>query len=312
MNKRLILSLLNLPGIGNKTVKFIVTTILSEKSLLNENNTMLDSENIVDILKYCKSFNRRIRVPNALEVSSAFSSADRILDQCHNNEIKTLSLVDNDFPTRLNDINNPCVFLYIKGNMKCLGTNNSISIVGTRHPTTKGKNISRRLGYLFGNKHYTIVSGLANGCDENAHLGCINAQGTTVAILPSGIINIYPSKNTALANSILENNGCLVSEYPPSALPCNAFFVERDRLQSALSKVLIVVETDIIGGTIHTINFAKEYNKIIFCYSSKENYFVNANQTRGNRLLLNSNDIFPLRNSNDIDKIESIYLSQSI
>lgn len=308
MNKRFILSLLNIPGIGKKTVNYISTMVSStELAFFNTDaDADVNAKNIVDILKYCRSFNMRIKTPNTIDVVNAISKADNILDQCFKNKIETLSLADKELPTRLSSINDPCVFLYCKGKLDCLRNDNSIGIIGTRYPTAKGKNISRRLGYLFGSKGYPIVNGLAIGCDKYAHIGCIEANGTTVAVLPSGLNNIYPAANTALACSILEHNGCLISEYPPDAAPYNGSFIERDRIQSALSKVLIVVETDINGGSIHTVKFATEYHKTIFCFSSNENYFFSSHQTRGNRMLLNSNDVYPLENTNDIEFIASL------
>ena len=132
---------------------------------------------------------------------------------------------------------------------------------------------------------WCIVSGLATGCDTVAHLGALDAGGKTVAILPTGLGKVYPAKNKQLSRDIIERGGCLVSEYLPMSPSNKGSFIERDRLQSALSQALLVLETKANGGTVHTVQFGKQQGRVIACLKPHSQCAVNSNMA-GNHILI--------------------------
>jgi len=113
-------------------------------------------------------------------------------------------------------------------------------------------------------KGFTIVSGLAKGVDTGAHEGALKSNGFTIAVLAHGLQTIYPAENRNLASRILNQNGTLISEYPwyTSLLP--RYLVERDRIQSGMSRGVMVIETGVKGGTMHTVKNCK--NKTVFSW----------------------------------------------
>jgi DNA processing protein len=128
-----------------------------------------------------------------------------------------------------------------------------------------------------------VVSGLAFGCDAAAHRGCLDQGGYTAAVLPSGLDEIYPPQNRDLAARIAET-GCLLSEYPPGIRPARYRFVERDRLQSGLSDLVIVVESEIHGGAMHTAQFARRQGRRLLVFSPDR--LIGGELASGNQHLL--------------------------
>jgi predicted Rossmann fold nucleotide-binding protein DprA/Smf involved in DNA uptake len=105
-----------------------------------------------------------------------------------------------------------------------------------------------------------VVAGLAWGVDTAAHTAAVERAGCTWAVLPSGLDLVFPPSNASLSERIVAGGGALLSEYFPGTRPHHTFFVERDRLQAALSDAVVVVETGLAGGTMHTVRFAKALN----------------------------------------------------
>jgi DNA processing protein len=127
----------------------------------------------------------------------------------------------------------------------------SIAIIGTRKPSPDGAIKAYELGAQYGEKGYNVVSGLALGCDTQAHLGCLDKNGVTTAVMGGGLDEIYPKSNRKLADRILEQGGLLVSEYFPGQITNAARLVQRDYIQAALSESVLIVETGIRGGSLH-------------------------------------------------------------
>jgi DNA processing protein len=178
----------------------------------------------------------------------------------------------------------------------------NIAVIGTRDPSSHGINAAERLGERFSLMGCAVVSGLALGCDTYAHRGCLKANGKAIAILPGGIDKIYPSSNTGLAEDILRNSGLLLSEYSPGTRPFKTNYIDRDRLQSGISDAVVVVETDIKGGTMHTVGFAAKQSRQVVAYI-RTDPSADVQTMRGNVYLVNSNIAAPLKNDEDIKSI---------
>jgi DNA processing protein len=154
---------------------------------------------------------------------------------------------------------------------------------------------------LFAERGFVIVSGLAKGCDTVAHRGCLDAHGKTVAILGGGIDYIYPKENRPLADEILNTGGCLLSEYKPGMKPQPSFFVERDRLQSGLSQAVIVIETDVKGGSMHTVGFALSQNRLVACLGGHSGKYLSHPKVQGTKLLISDGKASRLSNLEEVE-----------
>lgn len=138
-----------------------------------------------------------------------------------------------------------------------------LSVVGTRKPTTYGRQVVGQLVSEVAKAGVVIVSGLALGVDGLAHRACLEVSGKTIAVMGCGLDKIYPTSHRALAKSILESGGLIISEYEIGmpALPQN--FVARNRIISGLSSATLIVEAAIKSGSLHTANFALEQGKTV-------------------------------------------------
>lgn len=255
-------------------------------------------EDIQDIIKQAALNTKKISVPDIRELEVVYDRYKAIVEQSNKLGIRILSYLDNDFPTKLRKIADSPAVVYALGNIGCLNEK-AVAVIGTREPIEHGARIAERLGYVLGRDGYTVVSGLAYGCDKFGHMGCLRAKGKTVAVMAGGLDKVYPAKHKELAKEIVESEGCLISEYPVNSKIFKNCFVERDRLQSGLSEGLIIVETDVKGGTWHTIEYAKEYGRRIGCYKHPSKYALEK-KTKGNQLLLQEKETFGIENDDDL------------
>ena len=267
-NLELILTLLNIKGLGRKTINKII-----RQGELNH----LNSSEIID---YLNNINLKIKkIITKDELRYANEIAKRTIHICNNEDIKISTLLDENFPQKLNNIDDNPLAIYYKGNYDCLN-DKGIAIIGSRNPSLHGVNVSYKISSILSQKNYTIVSGLANGCDTFAHIGALDTYGKTIAVMPCGLDMVYPNNNRNLFNRIINNNGCVISEYPPGQTVSKYRLVERDRLQSALSEGIIVIESTVNGGSFHTVNYGFDQNKIVACYKHNQD-FLNLKTVEG-------------------------------
>ncbi|MBR2709394.1 DNA-processing protein DprA [Candidatus Saccharibacteria bacterium] len=162
--------------------------------------------------------------------------------------------------------------LYFRGKLpenmsktKKQGQIKSVAIVGSRHNTKYGEEVAYKLAYELAKKGVIIVSGLAYGIDSIAHRGCLAANGRTVAILGTPIDRIYPTAHRPLAREIIEKNGAILSEYAPDTkVFTRTSFLERNRLISGLSDIVVVVEAAEKSGSLNTATHALAQGKTVF------------------------------------------------
>jgi len=139
-----------------------------------------------------------------------------------------------------------------------------VAIVGTRKPTSYGKEVTFKLAYELAKKGVVIASGLALGVDAIAHRAALEAGGTTIAILANGLDSVYPTTNRQLAQDIVKNGGALLSEYP-AGTPARAFqFLARNRIVSGVADAVIVTEAAARSGTLSTVMHALDQNREVF------------------------------------------------
>lgn len=180
-------------------------------------------------------------------------------------EIKEIYINSGDYPERLRNIYDPPKKLYVLGNFKIL-KEKAIAIVGSRKATEYGKKVAFQISQELTKENINVVSGLAIGIDTYAHLGAISIQNqaSTIAVLGSGIDEMYPKENTELARKIIQTGGCIVSEYPLGTKPKKINFPQRNRIISGLSEGVVVVEASEKSGSLITAEFGIEQGKEIF------------------------------------------------
>lgn len=168
------------------------------------------------------------------------------------------------YPKILKNIKKVPKKLYINGNLDILNSN-CIAIVGSRKNTKYGEKWCKKFAQEFIKYNLTIVSGMALGIDKIAHKTAIRNGGKTIAVLPSGLENIYPEENLELYNEIILNGGCVISEYEPKINASSKNFLERNRIVSGLSLGTVVIEAAYRSGTSVTAKIAKEQGRDVFC-----------------------------------------------
>lgn len=186
-------------------------------------------------------------------------SPDKLLAEIDSVGARFVTSESANWPTQLNDLAAPPFGLIIKGKDCKL---NSVSIVGTRNPTTYGARIASEFASGFADREWAVVSGGAYGIDTHAHRGAIAAEGMTIAVLASGIAVNYPSGNEKLFAEICET-GCLISEVMPNVRARSERFLTRNRLIAALSKGTIVVEAAFRSGSLRTARDAAEIYRTV-------------------------------------------------
>lgn len=139
----------------------------------------------------------------------------------------------------------------------------SITIVGTRKPTRYGQEVTHRFAYELARQGVVIISGLALGIDAIAHKAALEAGGTTIAVMAGGLDHIHPYRHQALAKSIIDNGGTLVTEYPPGTPSLRHHFIARNRIAAALGEGVLITEATNKSGTLHTANFALEMGRTV-------------------------------------------------
>jgi len=244
-------------------------------------------------------------------MKNSFSRATAVMEASKKSGIRLVGFYDKLYPSRLRQISDPALVLSIKGEVTKLNELVAVAIVGTREPSNFGYRAGVRLGSFFGEAGCNVISGLANGCDTAAHIGCLAVGGVTTAVMSHGLDMVYPKENKVLAEEILHQGGLLISEYFIGQRPQNSFFVERDRIQAALAKAVVVVETDIKGGTMHTVKFATDYNRPVIAINHPAQHLTHP-KTQGNQYLIKSGTALPLTDTASLEQLRQYVIGNLV
>lgn len=178
-------------------------------------------------------------------------------------KINTISPLDSNYLQIIDTIASKPKRLYFIG--KIPDTRRpTVAIVGTRKPTSYGREVTYRLAYDLAKKGIVVVSGLALGVDGIAHRAALDAGGITLAVLANGVDIIYPANHKDLANNIIQNGGAIISEYEPGTGARDFQFIERNRIVSGLSDAIIITEAAIHSGTMSTAAHALDQGREVF------------------------------------------------
>ena len=175
-----------------------------------------------------------------------------------------LLLDDGVYPSSLREIYDPPIVLYVKGAWSDCLDRPCIGVVGSRRCSTYGQNAAMMLARDLAQRGVTVVSGFARGIDAAAHRGALEAGGRTVAVLGTGIDEVYPRDHKKLAAEILDRGGALVSQFPLGTPPVSENFPYRNRIISGLSLGVVVVEAAENSGSLITARLAMEQNREVF------------------------------------------------
>lgn len=172
-----------------------------------------------------------------------------------------LILDDGSYPQMLREIDDPPPVLYVKGDWQACFEQPCVGVIGSRACSTYGENASEMLSRDLASRGLTIVSGLARGIDTAAHRGSIRGNGRTVAVMGTGIDNVYPKENRKIAEDIVSSGGCLVTQFPLGTPPIKENFPYRNRIISGLSYGVLLVEASERSGSLITARLAAEQNR---------------------------------------------------
>ncbi|HET6892245.1 MAG TPA: DNA-processing protein DprA [Pyrinomonadaceae bacterium] len=175
-----------------------------------------------------------------------------------------LILDDGVYPSLLREIYDPPITLYMKGAWEACLEQPCVAIVGSRRCSTYGQNASMMLARDLAQRGVTIISGFARGIDAAAHRGAVDAEGRTVAVLGTGIDQVYPRDHKKLADEILERGGALLTQFPLGTPPVSENFPYRNRIISGLCLGVVVVEAAENSGSLITARLAIEQNREVF------------------------------------------------
>lgn len=216
--------------------------------------------------------------------------------------MKEIKREDPNYPKRLAQIQNPPEKLYVEGDETLLNQE-AIAIVGTRNCTRYGEKCASKFARELSKKGICIVSGLARGIDSVAHINSMEEEGKTIAVLGSGFNHIYPEENQYLYGKIIENGGCIVTEYPPETPVDKARFPKRNRIISGLAMGVLVIEARYRSGTSITAKHAISQHKEVFCIphplDTPTGYIPNLLIQQGAQLVTSGSDILQYYNEEE-------------
>jgi DNA processing protein len=210
------------------------------------------------------------------------------------------------FPENLKQIPYSPKSIYVVGDASILSYEPLISMVGSRKVTSYGRLVTEKLASELAGQGIVTVSGLALGVDSICHRASIRAGGKTIAVLPCGLDRVYPTSHQNLAQEIVETGGALISEYPEGTPPLRQHFIARNRLVSGISDALIITESAIKSGTLHTAKFALEQNKVVMAVPGN----INSTNSEGTNNLIKTGAIPVTKNQDVLEAIGYTFKSK--
>jgi DNA processing protein len=238
-------------GLGPVGVRRLIDTLGSPKAILEADREALMEARGVGEKVALKIIAQRDSIDAAEEVDRAAEIGAHIITP-----------VDDEYPEALKAIHDPPLALYVRGRI-LPGDAKAIGIVGSRSTSHYGLSAADRLAYQLGQIGFTVVSGLARGTDTAAHSGALKSGGRTIAILGGALDCLYPPENAGLADRIAKN-GAVVSEYPMGRQADRMTFPYRNRIISGLSMGVLLTESAVKGGSMHTAEAAMEQGRTVF------------------------------------------------
>lgn len=239
---------------------YLIDRLITWHSNFNPNRSDFNIEELPLILKLTREQSDKFK-KNLLR-----NSSEKYFESLTSSKISLINILEEDYPTTLKHLPDPPLILYYRGNKQLLNNLYNLAIVGSRRATKYGELAVHKIVAELSKSPVCIVSGLAYGIDAHAHQAALQNKLPTTAILGSGLddSNIFPKGNYQLAQAIINQNGLLVSEYPPYTSPQKYFFVARNRIIAGLCQATLIAEAAQKSGALITADFATEYNRQVF------------------------------------------------
>ncbi len=258
----------------------------------------LSNHKKIELLKKYKNIKD---IANLLEFKENIKIYNYI-EYMNRNNIKILKYLDEKYPNDFRYLYDAPIIIYALGNIDILNTKSKIAVIGARKASNYGINVAQKIGTFLSNNNIHTVSGLALGIDMNSHIGVLKENinninsGKAIAVIGNGLDNIYPYSNQNIAKKILYNGGCIITEYIVGTKPLKMNFPARNRLISALSNKLIVVEAESEkSGTMITVDYSLELGRDILVVpgniTSKMSLGTNKLIKEGAKVITEFNDI---------------------
>lgn len=190
------------------------------------------------------------------------------LDKVKSEDVRLVTIADDDFPATLRLIHNPPPFLFVRGTITEADLR-SVAVVGTRQASDAGIKRAGRMAVELVRRDVTVVSGLARGIDTAAHQAALEAGGRTIAVVGTGILRTYPAENRELSNRIATSgSGAVVSQFWPDAPPATYTFPRRNVTMSGIAQGTVVIEASSTSGAKMQARIALEHGKKVFLIKS--------------------------------------------
>ncbi len=271
-----------IPNVGNVLAKSLLAYCGSAKAVFNQSKA-----------KLLKVPGIGPQVAESILTFSAFDRAQTELDFIEKHGITPLFFSDTGYPEKLKHIADAPMMVYTLGAVN-LQSNRMLGVVGTRKASDEAKEFCTRLIAELKPYNCTIVSGLAYGIDITAHKAAIDNQMPTIAVLAHGLDRLYPASHKNTAKRMLENGG-LLTEYTTGTNPDRENFPTRNRIAAGLCDAVVVIETDVKGGSMITAEIAFGYNRDVFAVPTSP-----ANPNKGCNHLIKTNKAALIECAEDI------------
>jgi DNA processing protein len=270
MEQRTAYIILNMiEGLGPVSVRRLIDALGSPKAILEA-----DREELME----ARGIGEKLALKTIVQRDT--SNAEAEIEKAEEIGSRIITPVDDEYPQALKAIHDPPLALYVLGRFEESDAR-AIGIVGSRSTSHYGLNAADRLAFQLGQTGFSVVSGLARGADTAAHHGALKSGGRTIAVLGGALDCLYPPENAELAEKIARQ-GAVVSEYPMGRKADRMTFPYRNRIISGLSMGVLLVESNIKGGSMHTTEAAMEQGRTVFALPGR----IDAPGARGPHMLI--------------------------
>ncbi|MBN1892497.1 MAG: DNA-processing protein DprA [Clostridiales bacterium] len=265
--------------IGSRLIR-----LLTDRQMIHNHRDLFDSvqslARAVNDNRFSETDNRKL-----LSLSKLVVDRNRYIEKaeaCLRDGIRSVSVVEDDYPVSMQNLDGMPIILYYKGNEKLMNKQgNCVAVVGSRKPSNYGLRATNAIVKDLCLRGTVIISGLARGIDTAAHRAALNGNGKTIAVTACGLDMVYPPENKDLFDEIADK-GLLVSEMPPGQEAIRRYFPARNRIMSAVSDVVAIMEAGEFSGTLHTASFAVAQGRDVFVLPGS----IYSTYCKGNLMLL--------------------------
>lgn len=284
---RYLLALTQINMVGHQLIRNLIGYCGSAQNVLSQNKSKL------------------LKIPGIGEITAEsisafddFSKVDKEIEFIKKHNVKVLPFYDPAYPQRLKELNDAPAILFQLGELN-LNHPRMIAVVGTRKNTMYGKTFTEQLIHELAAYNIIIVSGLAYGIDAIAHKQAVHEKLPTIGVLAHGLDKVYPAVHTQLAKSMIKEGGALITENFTETIPDRENFPKRNRIVAGMVDAVVVVETDLKGGSMITAKLAIGYDRDVLALPGR----VDDGYSRGCNYLIKNHQATMVESADDLLKL---------